>query len=113
MPLKKILILESDLLLNAGVKNLLAGREDLSIHGAICGDLKELNAVIDQFQPDIIISAENNASVNSNEITNFLKVLPKVKTILINLEDNQVEIFDKRELSVKQLSDFLSALNIS
>ena len=109
MSSKKVLILESDLLLNAGIENLLIGQKNLDVHGVMCRNLGELNEAINQIQPDIIIADTTYVSVTSGEALNSLKTRPGVKIILINLEDNQIEIYDNKRIFVKEIGDFLSA----
>ena len=110
MSIKKVLILENDSVLNAGVKSLLLGNIHLNVYGAVCTNVGDLNLTIDQIKPDIIIADETDSHLNSVEILDFLKVYPGVKTILINLEDNQIEVYDKKQVFVKVFNDFLSEL---
>jgi DNA-binding NarL/FixJ family response regulator len=109
MPSKKVLILESDLLLSAGLENLLLGQKNLDVHGVTCSNVGELNAAINQIQPDIIIADTTYVTVTSGEVLNYLKMHPGVKTILINLEDNQIEVYDNKRIFIREIGDFLTA----
>jgi chemotaxis response regulator CheB len=110
MPLKKVLILESDLLLNAGLENMLVSQGNLEVHGVMYNNMGELNDAINQIQPDIIIADKEFISMNSGEVLNILEMRPGVKTILINLEDNQIEVFNKKRIFVTEIGDFLETI---
>ena len=106
----KILILESDLLLSAGVKNLLVGLSKVQIQEVKYSNMEELSKAINNFQPDIILIDKTNMPVNAEKILNFLQEKSKVKIIFINPENNQIETYDKHQISVTELSDFLAML---
>lgn len=107
---KKVLILENDLLMSAGLENILLGREDLEVYGVKYSNMGELGEAIQRIQPDIIIVSKASVSNNSGGVLDIMAMRPGVKTILINLEVNQIEILDNKHIRIKDLGDFLSAI---
>lgn len=106
---KKILVLESEKLLAAGILSLLAGHAELdvrstTIHSLFCVDEP------DSQQPDVVILDEELLAANLSATIQLADRHPRLRLIVFRLTDNRVHVFDKQIVRVRQASDFLELL---
>ena len=107
---KIIVILEEDQLINAGVQSFLAAQDGFEIIRLESSDSAQIFQEIERIQPDVIIIDENNQVTPLNDLLSHLENLPNIRTIELNICDNQIQINDKRQVQINQLSDFISVL---
>jgi hypothetical protein len=103
---RKILVLRNNLLINAGVQSLLSGQDDLEVIGQEIHDQKELLGYISH----VIIMDEWVLVPNLTMLLMFLQHYPKKRTILVSLKENQVQIYDTKQIHVQELRDFLAVV---
>jgi chemotaxis response regulator CheB len=109
-PHKRVVVLESDYLLSAGVQSFLSNQEHLEVMGLDAKDPQESYQAILQIQPDVIILDQNNQLIDLNALLEHLEDLPRVRTVVMSYSDDQVQVYDRNKISIHQLSDFLAVI---
>ena len=107
---KIIVILEEDQLINAGVLSFLAAQECFEVIGLENTEPAEIIQEIDRIQPDVIIIDQNNQNIPFAELLSYFENTPNIRTIALNISNNQIQVCDRRQVQINQLSDFISVL---
>ena len=110
MPHKRIVILESDQLLFAGMQSLLSTLEKYEVVGLNLVDEGLICQEIERLRPAVVILNENLQGADLDRLLNYLASLPEIRTILVNTLDNRIQIMDKHQVVLRQLDDFLAYL---
>lgn len=106
--IRRILIVENELLLGAGIEHLLAGEADLDVMGIAGVDEANLLNEIKRSQPDIVILDRATCLINPVKLLTQLQVYPHLRVIVISADDNIVQIFEKQEVLVTRIRDLAS-----
>lgn len=114
MPKRKKVILwgQNDLLTKAMEMLLAAGEteawEVIKLPGDQC-----ISALVEQMQrikPDLVIIYQSKAAEACDSLSILIQEQPDLKMITVSLENNVVEIYSKRRITVHQASDLLSII---
>jgi chemotaxis response regulator CheB len=107
---KRIVILESNGLLAAGVRSLLADRNSLDVVGLKLDAAGAIDQV-DAFQPDVIVIDQ---TVMAGHFDAFKTILDnyyrRIRIIVLHPQENCLEMCDKQVVTVEKLDDFLDLL---
>jgi len=106
--MQRILIVENESLLGAGIEHLLAGEADLNVVGIARADEAVLLEKIKLSQPDVVILDEATCLTNAMKLLAHLQDCPKLRVIVVSANDNVVQIFDKQQVLVNQTTDLAS-----
>ena len=106
--LKKVLVVHSDLMLGAGIENLLAREKDILVMGTSV--TTNMSSDIDKFRPNVIVLDETLSFEDLGRVFDLLKDCPELRVMVINLQDNRVNIYNKREISISQSTDLVYAI---
>jgi len=106
--LKKVLIIHRDLLLGIGIESLLVREKDLIVKGITISST--MSSDIENFRPNVIVLDETSSFGELNRIFEMLKDCPELRVIVINLRNNQVSVYNKREISITQSNDLVYAI---
>ena len=104
--MRRVLIVENQTLLGAGVHSLLGDETGLEIRGISPHDQTELIEDIGRFQPDVLIVNKGSHLIAPLNLLAALENHSRVQVIVVSADDNQVCIYDKRQLVVKRAGDF-------
>jgi AmiR/NasT family two-component response regulator len=107
---KRIVVLESDQLLNAGVQSFLSSLGYQQVHGVATHNEQSMMVAIEQLHPDVIIMDEESREANLGLLVPYLASDSTIRTIIMNIHNNQISIYEQRQVLVQQLSDFLDVL---
>ena len=107
---KIIVILEDDQLINAGVLSFLEAQESFDVIGLEGNEPMQTIREIERIQPDVIIIDQNNQTIPLGDLLSHFENTPNIRTIALNISNNQIQICDKRQVQIHQLSDFISML---
>jgi DNA-binding NarL/FixJ family response regulator len=107
---KRIVVLESDQLLNAGVQSFLSSQGYQQVHGVATHNEETMVLEIERLNPDVIIMDEDNREANLALLVPYMAGDRAIRTIIMNLHNNQISIYEQRQVLVQQLSDFLDVL---
>lgn len=106
----RVLIIEEDSLFSNGVELLLVLQENLEIVGSVRADLQVVTAEIQATNPNVIIISDDIATSNAQLIMSLLRAYPDLRIITFSLEDNRINVYDKREVIVSTASDLITAI---
>jgi hypothetical protein len=108
---KTILIWGNEDVLSSSIGLILDARENWKVVNlSSTVDVDTLIKTVDETQPDIIIFNRTCHNNRNSLPLQFLKDHPGVKVITVNLEDNALEVYSKKKIIVKQVSDLISEL---
>jgi DNA-binding NarL/FixJ family response regulator len=107
---RRVLIVENQTLLGAGVHSLLGDETGLEIRGISPHDQTELIQDVRCFQPDIVIMDKVGHLIAPLNLLAALENHSQLQVIVVSADDNQVCIYDKRQLLVRQAADFLDMI---
>lgn len=107
---RRVLILENELLLNAGVRSLLSKQEDLEVLATKFSGHLEIFKIIDTFRPDVIVMDEEEMAESGGALVTSVKGYSKLRTVVVHWEHNQIEIYDSQKVTVRALEDFLAVI---
>ena len=69
-----------------------------------------LAQLIERVIPDVVIVHESSLSGNVRLLIKFIQDYPALKIITIGLENNKVDIYNKKTICIKESSDLLAAI---
>lgn len=108
---KKIVLWGREDLLIASVGSLLAskyGWEVVSISNT--GDVDALVLAVDTIHADTVIIHRQEYHVPISLLIQLLEDLSSLRVIIVGLENNAMEVFNKQTIYVKETSDLISVL---
>ena len=110
--LEKTVILwgQDDVLIRAVENLLITGRGWKVIR--ICDEWDDITLAqaVGQVTPDVLIVHEDAFDTDARLLIKFVHDYPKLKIITIGLGDNQMEIYNKHTIDIKEPSDLLAAI---
>lgn len=107
---KRVLILESDLLLTQGLISLLRSREDLEVKGVKFSGLAELSKIIVDFNPHVIVLAQQCLDESYSELLPTLMKYQQLRVVSFDPHSNNLYVYEKQEVRVKETADFFTAI---
>lgn len=108
---KTVILWGQDDVLTRAVENLLGAGSGWKVI-RISDDLDEgtLAEVVEQVTPDVVIVHECVLSGNVRLLIRFVQDYPSLKIITIGLENNKMDIYNKKTVCIKESSDLLAAI---
>lgn len=105
---KKILVLESEKLLSAGILSILRSLSKFDVAHTTAVSLSSLAPC--NIQPDIVILDEEILATNLLALVELTRCHPELRLIVLSLNGNEVDVFDKHTIQVHKVSDFVQLL---
>ncbi len=102
---QRVLVVENESLLGAGIESLLTRETDLDLVGIASGNEADLIKIIEHSQPQVIILDEATYMTNSIRLLDLFRNYSELRLVLVNANDNLVHIYEKRKLLVSQAAD--------
>ncbi len=62
--------------------------------------------------PDVLVLHEGTFTEKAHLLAKIVKIFPKLKVVIINLEKNLLEVYNKQTICIKEASDLLSVIEI-
>ena len=109
----RVLIVENQLLLGAGLQNLLTGEADLDVIGISPSSQLELVQEIRKTRPDVVLLLKDSFLTDATELLAFLEGYPKLRVLVVNASDQLIHIYDKQEVQVKHTTQLISIIRES
>jgi DNA-binding NarL/FixJ family response regulator len=107
-PPRRVLIVETDCILEAGIQSLLASRKDLIVRGITQTDVVTLMEAIAAYRPEVIVIDHRLLASHAARLLQDCSLFPELRVIGMSLSDNHLYIFDHKQMLVSQSTDFLS-----
>jgi DNA-binding NarL/FixJ family response regulator len=108
---KRVIVVESENLLNAGIYSLLSANGHLDVIGVTSKD-ENFFDVFDRVKPHIIILDEKTMSRNMTAYMLFTKNYPRLRTIVLSLGTNNVQVCDKQVVHIQNFDDFMNQIGV-
>jgi chemotaxis response regulator CheB len=93
---QRVLVVENQLLLGAGLQSLLADKADLDVIGISPGDGEELVREIRRIQPDVILLNADSHLADPVELLALLSHDPGLRVLAFNANNHLVRIHTKQ-----------------
>jgi hypothetical protein len=108
---KRVIVVESEELLSAGVYSLLSAKGHFDVNGVV---MKEGNFsdVFTRIKPHILILDEATLDQYLTTYRSLTKNYPKLRTIVLSLGTNNMLVYDKQIVQVQNLDDFMNQLGV-
>lgn len=103
--MKKILVVSDNDLLFVGIERLLNPAVNASIPQVASHDEEEIIRRIQETAPEVVIldgSFEQNGSLR---LSHLLHCMKEVRLLIMQIDSNHIQIYDKREVSLEQSAD--------
>ena len=109
--MKRILVVESDQLLVAGVESLLNGERALKVKRVVIDDEVDLTKEIKIFQPSVLIMDDRLYFAKLPVLFGLIKDYPGMRVIVVNSVENRLHVYDKREILITSINDLLATVH--
>lgn len=110
MTKRRVIVLETEKLLSAGISSLLSTNGKMEVIG-LTFEEEKFNEAVNHFKPEVVIVDEQVLDEHLNAYSAILKNYPKVRTIVMNTGANSLQICDKELIQVEHLDDFLEQID--
>ena len=107
---KRVLIVENDLLLGAGIERLLSQNANIELLGLASARDIDFAKHINQFKPDVIVMDEASYLASSIRPLTLLKNCPSLRVVMVNTNDTLVHIYDKQQIRVTQMTELVNVV---
>ena len=111
--MRRILIIENQLLVGAGIHVLLAGEVDMEVIGISAPNSEELAQAINNSEPDVIVLDELSHLTCLSRLFSFLNDLPKLRIVVVGAQGNRVRIYNKQEVLITCASQLANIVRAS
>jgi len=108
--LKRVLVVQSEHLLGAGILHLLNREMDLHVFNTTCDNPGTLFAQIEDIQPAVLVIEENAHLTDHPSFFSLLSGYPDLRVILIDERSNRMQIFKTEEVVIERSTDLLLAI---
>lgn len=106
--MKRVLVICDGLIIGSGIESILSREDDLILMHNVLTTERALKKEIESFTPDVIIIDENLKIWDLSRLLSLLKRVPAVRLMILALNENRVQIFDKQDVLINQLADFVN-----
>lgn len=110
MSLLRVLVLRDRLLLGSGIRDLLAGEEDMDVRTLHCDDAQEVMDQVEDAQFDVLILDEDACGADPGNLISVFKTRPGLRVIVVSPTTNQVHVYDGNQITVTQAADVINVV---
>jgi len=103
-------VLKKEYLLNEAVQSLLSQQEDFLVLAEAVTSDEEMIQVIDAFRPDTIVLDGDTLKQSAKALRISFKAYPALRTVIVNMGENTIEICDKQTVTIQKPEDFIAAI---
>jgi len=98
----RVLVIQSKSILAAGITSLLQQQGTFEV--ALCEE-------IDRFRPDVIILDASLGPAKISSLLSLLEVHQKLRLLVISLENNKVQVYEKQDQSINTLENLIKVIH--
>jgi DNA-binding NarL/FixJ family response regulator len=107
---RRVLVVENQILMGAGVQSLLGVQADLEVMGISPRDQAELAGEIRRLRPDLVVVNKDSHWVDPTNLLAVLQDYPALRLVVVSANDNLVCIYDKHQVLTSRASDLLGII---
>ena len=108
-----LLVVENELMFGAAVERLLAAEAWLNVEDVTPPNQSSLIETIKQLKPNVIILEQASLLTTPLKMLTNLLNYPELRVVTMSASDNQIQISDKQQLVITQLTDLVKVIHIS
>lgn len=108
--LNRVLIVDNQGLMGAGLERLLSEESSLEVFGITTNSETTLVKEIWRLQPDIIILTVESEGVNPARLMNLLTAFTSLRIILVSITSNNFEVYDRQQISTVDRTSLMTQL---
>ena len=109
--MKRVLIIKSGLFVGGVINDILKNNaEEMELWSVVPSDVSEISQVINQYNPDVLITDDTSPNEMLNEIILCARRFPNLRLVVICANENRVQIYNSQSVDVAHLEDFLAIL---
>jgi chemotaxis response regulator CheB len=110
MPEKRILLIESGHFIGGVIHSLFAHHDHLIVTEAAPNNARELLQWMRKILPEIVV-LDDTVCVNYLPILlRYMQDSDGIRVVVVNTDRNEVELYEKQQIPVKQTADFFAIL---
>lgn len=106
---KRVVVLESERLLGAGVFSLLSTRANLDVREVWLNE-SGLAATLAAFKPEVVVVDEETLAHNLSVCSRLFQRFPSMRMVVLNPRANTLRICERQLVVVETIDDFLEML---
>lgn len=110
MDVARVLVVDNERLLGAGIESLLGAEIGLEVAGVSPGDWAGLIEEIRQFQPDVIVLDKDTYLTDSTSLLTSLENYSEVRVVQVSANSDLVCIYDKQQVLLTQGTDLTNII---
>jgi len=104
---RRVLVIENQRLVGAGIQHLLTAEADLEVAGVTLEDDAALVEEINRFLPDWVVL--DQTATNANQLCRLLQDCIELHVVVVSVNDDVIRIYEKRRIASAKATD-LAAL---
>ena len=110
--MNRLLVVDHQKILGAGLEHLLSGEESLEVYGFSTQDESALVDEIWRIRPDVIILMAESQLTTPSRLLTLLPDYGRLRIILLDLDSNIFEIYDKQRFTANDWLSFVTKLRL-
>ena len=108
--MKRILVIQSQCLLAAGIFSLLSRELDLHVFEASVGDEMTLLEVLQKIKPTVMVLEASSPFCAQSSLLSPFQHCSDLRVIVVDERRNRMHIYEKRELEIGRAADLVTAV---
>lgn len=108
--MKRVVVIQSQHLLAAGILSLLNGEMDLHVFDATSSDEINLLEEIKKVSPAVLVMVNSSKFIDYVSLFSFLDNCPGLRVIVIDERKNRMHIYERHALEVRRSLDLFTAI---
>lgn len=107
----RVLVIQSKSILAAGITSLLQQQGTFEVARFGYQNKGKLCEEIDRFRPDVIILDTSLGPAKISSLLSLLEVHQKLRLLVISLENNKVQVYEKQDQSINTLENLIEVIH--
>jgi len=109
--LKRVLVVQSEQILAAGIESILNHKkDDLIVLSTTATDEATLADEVGSFEPNVIIADEVLKCSEISVLFETMNALPSLRVIIVDGRDNLLHVYERQAITVGHSTDLISAI---
>jgi chemotaxis response regulator CheB len=107
---KQVLLIESGQFIGGVIHSLFAQYEHLTVTEAAPSNTRELLQAVRKVKPEIIVLDDTVCVHYLPILLRYMQDSHGIRVVVVNTDRNEVEVYEKQQIRVKQTADFFAIL---
>ena len=108
--MRRVLVIQSDIVLAIGVESLLLREKDLNMIVRSLGDGTGLREEFERFQPEVLVVFENTDLSDLQLLINLIKDFANMRIVVLDADGDRARVYDKHDILIKEASDLIATV---